>query len=76
MKKAVAMGRHNSFVNRPDWGDSDIADGDGSMEISQVSEKIRRKSDSNLRSIQISVGAVEGLVEELSRECKKIGSLR
>ncbi len=41
-------GWHNCVVNGPGWGDSDIADSDDSMEISQGRERMREKREANL----------------------------
>lgn len=44
-KLKKTAGRHNYVENGPAWGDSDIADSDGSMEISQDGGKMRDKRE-------------------------------
>ena len=52
-------------MNGPEWGDSDIVESD-SMEVSQASEKMRRKRESNFvevstRKVRSSAGFREGI---------------
>lgn len=45
LRKIVAAGRHTCVVNEPAWGDSDTAESDDSMEVSQGSETSKQKRD-------------------------------
>ncbi len=52
LQKAVAAGRHSCVVNEPEWGDSDIAESDDGMEVSQGSERSREKRGDGFAGIK------------------------
>lgn len=62
LQKTVAVGRHTCVVNEPAWGDSDIAESDDSMEVSQGSERSKEKRDyfDEARSKKVTVSGVDG----------------